>query len=64
MNDTLKKPEKYRTRYMRKHKTISFVLDHQKDADILDWIGKQDNCSAAIRSAIRSQIVYNETHVV
>lgn len=64
MNDTLKKPEKYRSRYKKKHKTVSFVLDKEKDADIISWLGDRDNCSAAIRSAIRSQIVYHETHIV
>ena len=60
MNEELKKPEKYRKRYMRSHKIVTLLLDNKRDADILDWLSKQDNRSEAIRIAIRSCIEYQE----
>lgn len=60
MNEELKKPEKYRKRYMRSHKIITLLLDNNKDADILYWLSKQENRSEAIRIAIRSCIEYQE----
>lgn len=60
MNEELKKPEKYRKRYMRSHKIITLLLDNKKDADILDWLSKKENRSEAIRIAIRSCIEYQE----
>lgn len=60
MNEELKKPEKYRKRYMRSHKIITLLLDNKRDADVLDWLSKQENRSEAIRIAIRSCIEYQE----
>lgn len=60
MNEELKKPEKYRKRYMRSHKIITLLLDNKRDADILNWLSKQENRSEAIRIAIRSCIEYQE----
>ena len=60
MNEELKKPEKYRKRYMRSHKIITLLLDNKRDADILDWLSKQENRSEAVRSAIRNEITYKE----
>ena len=60
MNEELKNPEKYRKRYMRSHKIITLLLDNKRDADILDWLSKQENRSEAIRIAIRSCIEYQE----
>lgn len=34
--------------------TEAFSLDTERDADILSWLDKQENKSAAIRAAIRS----------
>lgn len=36
--------------------TVSFSCDTIEDADILDWLGKQPNRSAAIREQIRTGI--------
>lgn len=36
--------------------TITFVLDTVRDRDILHWLGRQDNKSAAIREAIRAHL--------
>jgi hypothetical protein len=40
---------------MAKH-AITFVVDTERDRDILRWLGNQDNKSAAIREAIRLQL--------
>ena len=63
MNESLKKPEKYRKRYMRSHKIITLLLDNKRDADIIRWLGRQENRSEAIRMAIRSCIEYQEKTV-
>ena len=60
MNETLKKPDKYRKRYMQKHKMLTLLLDNEKDEDIISWLGKQENRSEAVRMAIRSCIEYHE----
>lgn len=60
MNEELKKPEKYRKRYMRSHKIITLLLDNKRDADIIRWLGRQENRSEAIRMAIRVCIEYQE----
>ena len=36
--------------------TVTFVVDTQRDRDILRWLGSQDNKSAAIREAIRAHL--------
>jgi hypothetical protein len=36
--------------------TITFVLDTERDRDICRWLAVQDNKSAAIREAIRTQL--------
>jgi hypothetical protein len=36
--------------------TVTFVVDAERDRDILRWLGSQDNKSAAIREAIRAHI--------
>ncbi len=36
--------------------TITFVVDTERDRDILRWLGSQDNKSAAIREAIRAHL--------
>lgn len=56
MNEVLKKDEKCRKRYMKSHKVLSLILDNEKDADILRWLGYQDNRSEAVRNAIREKI--------
>ena len=55
MNEKLKKTEKYRKRYMRSHTVIYMILDNKKDADIIDWLVKQENRSQAIRQLIRKE---------
>ncbi len=63
MNEELKKPEKYRKRYMRSHKIITLLLDNKKDADILDWLSKQENRSEKIRNVLRSFILFERDYV-
>jgi len=36
--------------------TVTFVVDTERDRDILRWLGSQDNKSAAIRGAIREHL--------
>jgi len=36
--------------------TVTFVVDTERDRDILRWLGSQDNKSAAIREAIREHL--------
>lgn len=56
MNEALKKPEKYRKKYMRSHTSISLVLDNKRDSDIIEWLNKQRNRSKAIRELIRKEV--------
>ncbi len=60
MNNKLKKNEKYKKRYMRKHKMLTALLDKEKDTDIIEWLNKHENRSEAIRQAIRDRITYTE----
>lgn len=60
MNETLKKPEKYRKRYMKNHKMLCVLLDNEKDKDIISWLGKQENASESVRQSLRSSIEYSE----
>lgn len=55
MNEALKKPEKYRKRYMRSHKIMTMILDNEKDADILAWLDGKENKSEAVRELIRKE---------
>lgn len=55
MNEALKKPEKYRKKYMRSHKMIALLLDNERDSDIIEWLNKQRNRSKAIRELIRKE---------
>lgn len=36
--------------------TISISLDDRRDRDLLDWLAKQENKSAAVRQALRDHI--------
>lgn len=56
MNESLKKPEKYRKRYMKSHKMLTLLLDRQVDADIIEWLETKDNRSEAVRKLIRKEI--------
>lgn len=55
MNEALKKPEKYRKKYMRSHTMIALLLDNERDSDIIEWLNKQRNRSKAIRELIRKE---------
>ncbi|RLC85663.1 MAG: hypothetical protein DRI79_11080 [Chloroflexi bacterium] len=35
-------------------RAVTFVVDDEKDADVLEWLATQTNKSAAIRGAIRA----------
>jgi hypothetical protein len=39
--------------------TITFVLDSERDRDILRWLANQENKSAAIREAVRMRLRHN-----
>ena len=56
MNDALKKPEKYRKRYMRTHKILSVLLDNEKDADIIKWLEEKENKSETVKMVLREFI--------
>lgn len=36
--------------------TITFVLDTERDRDVLSWLDRQENKSMAIREAIRANL--------
>ena len=61
MNNELKKDEKYRNKYMKTHKMLTLLLDKKKDADIIRWLEGQDNRSKAVRTAIRNEIVVEDS---
>ena len=60
MNESLKKPEIYRKRYMKRKKMLCVLLDNEKDKDIIEWLGRQENASESVRQALRSSIEYQE----
>lgn len=60
MNESLKKPEIYRKRYMKRKKMLCVLLDNEKDKDIIEWLGTQENASESVRRALRSDIEYQE----
>ena len=51
MNEALKKPEKHR----KKYKLLTFIIDKEKDSDIIDWLESKKNRSAAVRELIRRE---------
>lgn len=55
MNEALKKPEKYRKKYMRTHRMLTVLLDNDKDSDIIGWLDDRKNRSEAIRELIRKE---------
>ena len=59
MNNDLKKKkaEKYarQKRYMERHKTLCVTLNKSDDADIIDWLDKQENRSESVREALRKE---------
>jgi hypothetical protein len=61
MNNALKKDEKYRNKYMKTHKMLTLLLDKERDADIIRWLESQDNRSKAVRTAIRNEIVVEDS---
>ena len=56
MNEALKKKPKYQKRYMDKHKMLCVLLDKNKDADIIAWLGRQEVASEAVRNVLRLYI--------
>lgn len=50
--ETNKKAET-QARYMEKKKMIAFILDKEKDAEIIGWLERQENQSEAIREALK-----------
>ena len=55
MNEALKKPEKYRKKYMRTHRMLTVLLDNEKDTDIIKWLNSRKNRSEAIREVLRKE---------
>ena len=55
------KQAEYQKKYMDKHKMLCVLLDTKNDKDIIQWLGKQENRSEAVRRAIRADIVYWES---
>lgn len=56
MNEALRKKPKYQKRYMEKHKMLCVLLDKQKDADIISWLGRQEVASESVRNVLRFYI--------
>lgn len=56
MNDFLKRDEKYRVKYMRKHRMISVCLDRETDSDIIEWLERQHVISKSIKEALRAWV--------
>ncbi len=52
MNESLKKPEIYRKRYMKRKKMLCVLLDNEKDKDIISWLGTQENASESVRRVL------------
>ena len=63
MNPALEKEIRYKYRhqakYMERHQTLCVTLDKKADADIISWLGRQDNRSQAVRKALR-EVAANE----
>jgi len=60
MNESLKKPEIYRKRYMKRKKMLCVLLDNEKDKDVIKWLATQQNASESVRRALRSSIEYQD----
>ena len=59
MNTELKKEEKHinhQEKYMERHQTLCVTLDKKNDADIIEWLDKQENRSQAVRELIKGVI--------
>ena len=50
----------YQSKYMKRHRMLSVLLDEEKDKDIIRWLGRQENRSEAVRGAIRGEIIYSK----
>lgn len=57
MNESLKKPEIYRKRYMKRKKMLCVLLDNQKDKDIIEWLATRENASESVRSVLHDFIL-------
>lgn len=51
---------KIRKKYMQDKIMLTCLLHRDLDADIISWLGKQENRSEAIRRALRESIIYQE----
>ena len=64
MNNELKKKsfdrKKSMMKYMERHQTLCVTLDNKDDADIIVWLGKQQNRSQAVRKALKEIIHASE----
>ena len=57
MNESLKKPEIYRKRYMKRKKMLCVLLDNEKDKDIIEWLATQENASESVRNVLHDFIL-------
>lgn len=48
-----KKRNDKQARYMEKKKMVAFILDKEKDSEIINWLERQENQSEAIREALK-----------
>ena len=58
MNPELRKTvtdKKYAAKYMERHKTLCVTLDKKADADIIQWLGTQENRSQTVREILRRE---------
>lgn len=63
MNVRLRKRESgdyrlFQKKYMEKHQTLCVTLSKENDKDIIEWLGKQENRSQAVREALREKIYF------
>ena len=45
----------YQRKYMNAHRMLCVLLDEKDDADIIFWLGKQENRSEAVREVLRKE---------
>ena len=45
----------YQRKYMNRHRMLCVLLDEKDDADIIFWLGKQENRSEAVREVLRKE---------
>ena len=55
--EKINKRRGYSKKYMTRHTTMCVTLANDADADIIEWLAKQDNKSDAVRTVLRDAIL-------